>query len=381
MTRTLLVLALLPLGCAGDCPPSDPLPTGLVIEQIRTRSPSIGEATLIVGPDGTAVLVDVANDSQDGAVREALQTHVGSLRVDWVVLTHYHADHIGGFDALFDPDGKDPVSIEQGVVVRGGPIGSGPSQRELDHFEAVLAHPDFDAPLYPLCDLDSCNGLLQGDLSDPDDDPGATFLPLGDGARLYLTHANGVLAVDEALLDAAEAGIAMDDDGDDAENARSLGGVLRYGAFDYAFSGDLTGGGGGTPDVETFISENAGPPWPDDGVDLLHLGHHGLWTSNNGAWLLWLLPDGDRNAIMGANAAYVGAPSGAVLDRVARRIGDGHIWASAASRFGARHERLEVVRGGVVVRVLDGGDTYEITERHGDEECGAVAYQSLGAGD
>jgi hypothetical protein len=378
MTRLLGLCALLFFGCAGDCPVSDPPPTDLVIEQIRTRSPSIGEATLLVGPDGTSVLIDVANDAHDKAVREALLTHVGTLQVDWVVLTHYHADHIGGFDALFDPNGKDPVSVTRGVVVRGGHIGRGPGEGELEHLEATLTHPDFDAPLYSLCDEQACNGLLQGDLSDPDDDPGATFLPLEDGARLYLTHANGVLAVDGTLLDATYAGIEIDSNGDGAENARSLGGVLRYGAFDYAFSGDLTGGGGGTANVESFIAENAGPPWPEDGVDLLHLSHHGLWTSSNAAWVFWLLPSGDRNAIMGANAAYVGAPSGAVLDRVARRIGDGRIWATAVSRFGARHERLEVVRGGVVVRVLDGGDTYEITERHGDEECGVVAFQSVG---
>ncbi|MBW1881035.1 MAG: MBL fold metallo-hydrolase, partial [Deltaproteobacteria bacterium] len=140
MTR-LVVLAMLPFGCAGDCPISEPPPTDLVIEQIRTRAPSIGEATLIVGPDGTSVLIDVANDAHDGAVREAIQTHVGTLRVDWVVLTHYHADHIGGFDALFDPDDKEPVTVARGVVVRGGHVGRGPSAGELEHLEATLTHP------------------------------------------------------------------------------------------------------------------------------------------------------------------------------------------------------------------------------------------------
>ncbi|MDP7114833.1 MAG: MBL fold metallo-hydrolase [Myxococcota bacterium] len=119
--QKLVVLALLAVGCAGG--DVDPWAPGeLLIEQIGLTGEAIGEAALVVGPDGTTVLIDVGNDAHAGRVLGALERHGDSAAVDWVLLTHYHADHIGGFDKLFEPsaanDGE-PTGIRQKVLTRG----------------------------------------------------------------------------------------------------------------------------------------------------------------------------------------------------------------------------------------------------------------------
>ena len=101
---------------------------------IQLRLPGLirlGEAAILVGPDGTMVLMDVGNSSHDDELRDmirALNTMWvtpangfprarGELEVDWIVLSHFHADHVGGFQDL--TTGSDPVVITEGVVHRG----------------------------------------------------------------------------------------------------------------------------------------------------------------------------------------------------------------------------------------------------------------------
>lgn len=117
---------------------------------------------------------------------------------------------------------------------------------------------------------------------------------LGEASLEVFLH-QGVLRVDGQDIDLRQEvpGMAQD------TNAMSTAGILRYGAFSYLFAGDLTGGGKGTPDVESAIAAYA----PELGlVELLHLSHHGIRSSSNLAWTRWLLPPdgGDRNALVGA---------------------------------------------------------------------------------
>jgi beta-lactamase superfamily II metal-dependent hydrolase len=88
------VLAALLIACqAQTCPTA----VGeLEIHQLSLPGPVPGESTLVVLPDGSRLLIDVGNDSHDGAVREA----AGS--VDHVLLTHDDEDHTGGVDDLSD---------------------------------------------------------------------------------------------------------------------------------------------------------------------------------------------------------------------------------------------------------------------------------------
>lgn len=300
-------------------------PPALLIERIDLGSRSLGESTRVVGPDGTTVLIDVGNDAHDDELAEALDGDAP----DWTVVTHLHADHIGALSDL------DAVGT---VVWRGG-------QAETSEWTDP---PDAVELCDPVCSL-------------------PFTIDLGDGATLEVLVADGTLPDGAAF--------AIDGDDDDAENARSLVGTVRYGDFLYLWGGDLTGGGKGSPDVETFVADRLSV---EGAVDVLHLNHHGISSSSNAAWLQrWLGGSGDRNALVGANRAYLSAPDDEVVQRVAPFLGAGRIWVTTPGSLADPHPACVDVDGSVQVRIAEGGADYEVARRDRDGEVVLASFQSL----
>src|SRR5262245_25515817 len=61
-----------------------------------------GAATLIVSPSGESMLIDTGFevDDRDAKRIHAAAQQAGLKRIDYVVISHYHADHVGGLAAL-----------------------------------------------------------------------------------------------------------------------------------------------------------------------------------------------------------------------------------------------------------------------------------------
>src|SRR2546425_5126973 len=61
-----------------------------------------GAATLIVSPTGEAMLIDTGFEAGDRDAKRiyAAAQQAGLKRIDYVVISHYHADHVGGLAAL-----------------------------------------------------------------------------------------------------------------------------------------------------------------------------------------------------------------------------------------------------------------------------------------
>jgi beta-lactamase superfamily II metal-dependent hydrolase len=369
---------------------------------------NMGEAILIVGPDGTSVLVDTANDSQSASVFEAVERRLGARAVDWVVLTHYHNDHIGGFDNLFVAsaiNGDDPLVVTRGVVTRGFVDVAEDTIAVEDFLEVcgVLASEEWAALRYDLCSApsempcgggatgvpwpaDGCPGLTLGDLGDPGDDGDGllSYLALGAGARLYLYQADAHFAAEGTVISAEDEGLSVGWGGTEPENARSVGGALRWGDFTWTFNGDTPAD---EPAIEALIAGHASgispdgtgaPLIPDGDADVVHLGHHGLSSSTGQPWVDWLLPDDgrDRNAAIGATSLYYHSPAQEVLDRVGPRAFEGRIWTTALGILPGSHEKLIVANGAVAIRVVDGGASYEISVWSGGIESELREYGS-----
>jgi len=184
--------------------------------QIRFVDVEGGQATLIVSPSGESLLVDTGYpglngrdaDRIAGAVKEA-----GLSRIDYLIVTHYHADHVGGVPAL-------AARVPIGTFVDHGPTveqGDQPAALYNAYLETrakgrhVVARP---GDTLPIKGLDVRFVSAAGDLI-------AKPLPGAGQANplcaSYTPH-----------------------DPDPTENARSVGMVVSFGRFRLLDLGDLT---------------------------------------------------------------------------------------------------------------------------------------------
>lgn len=99
-----------------------------------------GQSTLFVMPDGESMLVDTGNPGGRDADRIAAVCKLaGVTRIDNLVITHYHTDHVGGLPELVK---KIPVGrfIDHGPNRETADVqGSGPTIAGYNAYQKVLA--------------------------------------------------------------------------------------------------------------------------------------------------------------------------------------------------------------------------------------------------
>lgn len=224
-----------------------------------------GDATLIISPDGRTLLFDAGNEGKgrDRVVPRLQALGVSSL--DFTVLSHYDADHVGGLDE----------------VILGGFAPVAAYDRGDNTTRNTIAVQNYFNAAGPL------RRTIQ---------PGE-IINLGAEVIVECVAVNGVTS------EGTSAGVTADE-----ENESSIALVVRYRDFDYFIAGDLTGGGLGTKDVESLVA-----PVARD-VDVLHVGHHGSPTSTNQALVDRLKAEAAIISV-GYSNTY-GHPDQAVLDRL-----------------------------------------------------------------
>jgi competence protein ComEC len=174
-----------------------------------------GKSTLYVSPSGQTMLVDTGYAglyNRDAGRIAAAAADAGVKRIDYLLITHYHADHVGGVPQLI---AKLPV----GTFVDHGPNfeTAKDTKAVLDAYEAERAkHPHIV--------------VKAGDL-----------VPIG-GIKVQVVTAAGV-AIAKPLPGAGQANPLCASyqalDADDGENAHSIGFILTYGKFRLSDLGDL----------------------------------------------------------------------------------------------------------------------------------------------
>ncbi len=202
-----------------------------------------GDATVIVGPEGSAMLIDGGPPASFAALQSAL---ADVERLKHVAITHTDADHLGGVVELLK--GGDGIAGTDDDVI--------PDTRWIGHDDAV-------------CDSQLCGEFrrLRAEFARPQVGDVVDL----DGVSVEVVGRDG---------DFGSVGSASVVD----VNERSLAMVVRFAGRSVFIGGDLTGGGLGSVDVEAVAADAVGP------VDVLHINHHGSATSSSVGFLSALQP-------------------------------------------------------------------------------------------
>ncbi len=272
-----------------------------------------GDATLIVSPDGHALLFDGGNRGMGTTRIIPRLRSLGVTSLDYTVASHYDADHIAGLAEVINGGFQPIVAYDRGA-----------SQKTTDTYAAYVA----------------AAGARR-----------RTILP-GEVIRLGAEVVIECVAVNGAMADGQRAPV------NDDENASSIALVVRYRGFEEFIAGDLTAGGLGTVDVESLL----GPSVRD--LDVYRVCHHGSETSTSAAFLARTLPE--VALISCGTVNDYGHPAQSALDRLTQAPSVGTIW-SMNRGSEATSPKLRVVsttygNDGEVTITTSGAGTYSVNE-------------------
>lgn len=272
-----------------------------------------GDATLIQSPSGRTLLFDGGKSGRGEDIIVPFMQAAGIDTLDYMVASHYHADHIGGLDEVYEA-----IPVREAVYDRGW---SYTTQTYAAYASAVASQRQT---------------LTAGQVID-----------LGEGVTATCVILNGC-----GLLDAPY-------DESSLENEYDVGLLIQYGGFDYFQAGDLIGNtDGGGEDIETCAAPLVGD------VDVYHVNHHGSYTSSNAYFLQTLAAE---TSVISVGSNGYGHPHQSVLDRL--QTYGVFVYQTEAGAGGTLPSSDLRVVGGHVAIVTDGvgtytvaGDTWELDE-------------------
>jgi competence protein ComEC len=256
--------------------PAVPTPESHKTLQIYFVDVEGGQATLFVTPKGQSLLIDTGwagNDGRDADRIVAAARLAGISKIDYVLITHFHNDHVGGVPQLV-------ARIPVGTFIDHGEnreATNGPTVQGWQAYQQVLG-----------------TGKSKRITAKPGD-----VLPI-QGMRVSVVSSDGA-PIDKPLPGAGTENSACKNSeqrpADQTENPRSLGTLITFGKLKLLDLGDLTW----DKEMELMCPRNKLGK-----IDIYIVSHHGWFQSGSPALVYGIDP---RVAIMDNGAKKGGTPS------------------------------------------------------------------------
>jgi competence protein ComEC len=264
-----------------------------------------GQATLFVTPAGKSLLIDTGwagNDGLDAGRIVAAAKDAGVSKIDYLLLTHYHADHLGGLPELM-------AKIPVGTFIDHGPQSpTDPStKKDFAAYQEMLAK--------------GGHGHITPKPGDALPIPGLKAVVISSNGDVLTKPLPGAGQPNEYCKDSETRKT------DQTDNARSLGTLFTFGKTKILDLGDLTW------DKEMQLmcpNNNLGK------VDVLVVSHHGIFQSSSPALLFAIAP---KVAIMDNGAKKGGSTT--TFETLAKTPGLQALWQLHYSNEAGMHNMAE----------------------------------------
>lgn len=287
------------------------LPTGSGTLEIHFIDTGQSDATLLISPTGQTFLFDGGDNGDGNSDVVPLLNSLGISHLDYVGVSHYHADHLGGLDEVWNAGITATVAYDRG----------------FNNTPGTQSYSDY-ASRYS-----SVRQMVN---------PGQV-VNLGGGVTLTCIVREG---------DLMGGGSVNISGSSQWENSASVGWLVEYGDFDMWMGGDLTGGGNGTTNVESSVAPLVGD------VDVYQMNHHGSRTSSNSTWVNTLKPE--FSVVPCGSSNPYGYPKQEVLDRINTTSQVRPVWSTTD---GVGTEGFVDAGGNILIET--DGDTYTVTAEDG----------------
>jgi competence protein ComEC len=294
-----------------------------------------GASTLIVAPSGQSLLVDTANrtpDDRDAKRIFAATQKAGLKKIDFLLTTHFHSDHIGAMPAL----------------AKLIPIGM-----YLDHGESVeIARPQVAAAYQAYVEQSQGKRrILKAGDSIPLE--GVDIRVIMSAGQAITKPLPGAGAPNPACADFQAHGAEPDPDND-----QSVGFVLQFGKFRFIDMGDLTW---------NYEQKLVCPANLIGKIDLYQTTHHGLERSNSPQFVWAIAP----KVIVMNNGPRKGGPA-SVFEILRKSPGLEDIWqghlalaipkeVNTDEKMIANLEPSAQCKGDLLTVSVDAGGKYTVT--------------------
>ncbi|MDP2207964.1 MAG: fibronectin type III domain-containing protein [Bacteroidota bacterium] len=282
-------------------------------QQLEIHHINVGQAdaTLIKSPTGITVLIDGGNTGNGTNIIRPYLTSLGITYLNYVICSHYHADHIGGLDEVINGMGASNI----GAVYDRGRDAPLPTTVAFTDYEIAA---------------NSTGRRYKVALGQ--------VLDLGGGLTMKCVATDG-----EVL----NFGVVPGATG--SENDLSIGWLLNFNTFQYFTGGDLGGESTSYADNETPLAPQVGD------VDAFKINHHGSQYSTNQTFVNTLQPE---VGIIPVGTNTYGHPTQIVLDRL--DVANCYIYQTATGSGGTIPSGAGVVANNHVI-LKTSGTSYTVT--------------------